>query len=351
MTGERSSFRQVVRQVLADSWPPLAEYASGVLPPNAERLRKVSDELGWWELEDEDGGFAFASIAIQELGGALGPGELLQGLCVNPVIAGSADPRRVACSWGDSGPGGFSGEVSWCLAPGDDVERVLVFAEQTGEPVAALVRSQGAGARLEPMTGSDPTRRFWRLVMDGVPPGEPEILARGDEAALLMSEVEQRVSVGLALDSLGIARSALALTVAYAKIREQFGAPIGSFQAVKHRCVDMFVLVETADVLVEAAVTALASGAPLGPSGVASIAMAKAASCDAAAEVTRLALQTHGGIGYTWEHPCHLLLRRAKLNQALGRNPRSLRRAVAGRLVADALTGGQETTPLRGERK
>lgn len=352
MTDERSSFRQVVQRVLADSWPPLAEYAAGALPPNAERLRKVSDELGWWELEDEDGGFGFASIAIQELGGALGPGELLQGLCVNPLIAGSADPRRVACSWGASGPlrDGLSGEVSWCLAPGDEVERVLVFAERAGEPVAALVRSHGAGARLEPMTGSDPTRRFWRLVMDGVPPGEPEILARGDEAALLMSEVEQRISVGLALDSLGIARSALALTVAYAKIREQFGVPIGSFQAVKHRCVDMFVLVETADVLVEAAVTAVASGEPLGPSGVASIAMAKTASCDAAAEVTRLALQTHGGIGYTWEHPCHLLLRRAKLNQALGGDPRALRRAVAGRLVADAMTGGPET-PLRGERK
>ncbi|MEV4380185.1 acyl-CoA dehydrogenase family protein [Streptosporangium sp. NPDC049644] len=343
MTDERSSFRQVVQRVLADSWPPLAEYASGALPPNAERLRKVSDELGWWELEDEDGGFEFASIAVQALGGALGPGELLQGLCVNPVIAGLADPRRVACSWSGSGPlrGGLAGEVSWCLAAGDDVEHVLVFAEQAGEPVAALVRPRGEGSRLEPMTGSDPTRGFWRLVMDGVPPGEPEILARGDEATVLMRAVERRISVGLALDSLGIARSALALTVAYAKIREQFGAPIGSFQAVKHRCVDMFVLVETADVLVEAAVTAVASGEPLGPSGAASVAMAKAASCDAAAEVTRLALQTHGGIGYTWEHPCHLLVRRAKLNQALGGSTRSLRRAVADGLLLNIPSHGE----------
>ncbi|MET8050015.1 MULTISPECIES: acyl-CoA dehydrogenase family protein [unclassified Streptosporangium] len=376
MTDERSSFRQVVQRVLADSWPPLAEYASGVLPPNAERLRKVSDELGWWELEDEDGGFGFASIAIQELGGALGPGELLAGLSVNPVIGRlpglAADPSGVACSWRDSEPrrnaaprldtrGGevrLSGEVSWCLGATDDVAHVLVFAADAGEPVAVLVRSRGDGARLEPMSGSDPTRRFWRLVMDGVPLDEPGVLARGDQALALLRAVEQRISVALALDSLGIARSALALTVAYAKLREQFGAPIGSFQAVKHRCVDMFVLVESADVLVEAAVATVASGDPLARSGVTSLAMAKAASCDAAAEVTRLALQTHGGIGYTWEHSCHLLVRRAKLNQALGGSTRSLRRAVAGGLLDGVLpaTQGPSATdgtdiPTRGERR
>ncbi|MEO3856368.1 acyl-CoA dehydrogenase family protein [Acrocarpospora sp. B8E8] len=344
MTAERASFRQVVQRVLADSWPPLAEYASsGALPPSAERLRKVSHGLGWWDLEDEDDGFAFASIAIQELGGVLGPGELLAGLCVNPVLP--ADPGGVACSWGsdprrDAPPkladGRVSGEVSWCLAAADDVERVLVFAEDDGEPVAVLVRSHGEGARLEEMSGSDPTRRFWRLVMDDAP--LDEILARGDQSTALRLAVERRISVGLALDSLGIAKSALALSVAYAKIREQFGAPIGSFQAVKHRCVDMFVLVESADVLVEAAV---ASG------DTPSIAMAKAAGCDAAAEVTRLALQIHGGIGYTWEHPCHLLVRRAKLNQALGGSARSLRRAVAGGLLAALGTD----IPARGERR
>ncbi|GAA1010221.1 hypothetical protein Aple_039000 [Acrocarpospora pleiomorpha] len=333
MTAERASFRQVVQRVLADSWPPLAEYASsGALPPDAVRLRQVSHGLGWWDLEDEDDGFAFASIAIQELGGALGPGELLAGLCVNPVIP--ADPGGVACSWGsdprrDAPPKladvRVSGEISWCLG---DVERVLVFAEDDGEPVAVLVRSHGQ--RLEEMSASDPTRRFWRLVMDDAP--LDTILARGDQATALKLAVERRISVGLALDSLGIAKSALALSVAYAKIREQFGAPIGSFQAVKHHCVNMFVLVESADVLVEAAVA---------QSSDTSIAMAKAASCDAAAEVTRLALQIHGGIGYTWEHPCHLLVRRAKLNQALGGSTRSLRRSVAEGLLQDIPSPGE----------
>ena len=137
-----------------------------------------------------------------------------------------------------------------------------------------------------------------------------------------------RAAVAIACDSLGLCEAMLSATVAYAKIRYQFGRPIGSFQAVKHACADMAVTTAVARQLVGAAVDAVTEGRP--DAGVA-VAMAKSYACGAAVDVVGKAMQLHGGIGYTWESGVHVYLKRAALNRSLFGSPTAHRRELAKR--------------------
>jgi alkylation response protein AidB-like acyl-CoA dehydrogenase len=122
------------------------------------------------------------------------------------------------------------------------------------------------------------------------------------------------LAVHRAFDALGAAARLLEMTVSYAGQREQFGTPIGSFQAVKHHCADMAVAVEAGRATLWAAALALdsASAAPRSRAASAAAAYTKSA----AAKVAGTALQVHGGIGFTWEHDLHLFLRRIKVDEA-----------------------------------
>src|SRR6202020_3599911 len=122
------------------------------------------------------------------------------------------------------------------------------------------------------------------------------------------------LAVHRAFDGLGAAARLLDMTVAYAGQREQFGAPIGSFQAVKHHCADMAVAVEAGRATLWAAALALDTAPAAARSRAASAAAAYTKS--AAAKVAGTALQAHGGIGFTWEHDLHLFLRRIKVDEA-----------------------------------
>ncbi|OBG92517.1 acyl-CoA dehydrogenase, partial [Mycobacterium sp. E136] len=155
---------------------------------------------------------------------------------------------------------------------------------------------------LTELTTLDLTRSWARLTVD--------------DAALewrpLPAGTSERVRAALALhrgfDAIGAAARLLEMTVEYAGQREQFGAPIGSFQAVKHHCADMLVALEGARSLVAAAAEGDDDRAAE---------LAAADAFDAAVEITEGAVQVHGGIGFTWEHPAHLLLRRARANAVL----------------------------------
>jgi len=141
-----------------------------------------------------------------------------------------------------------------------------------------------------------------------------------------------RAAVALACDSVGVAEAMLDATVAYAGVRQQFGRPIGSFQAVKHMCADMLVELTVARELLAGAVGAVATGGPPGAASAAA-SMAKSQVGAMAVDVVGTALQLHGGIGYTWESDVHVYLKRAALNRALFGSPRAHRRRLAGRLA------------------
>lgn len=136
-----------------------------------------------------------------------------------------------------------------------------------------------------------------------------------------------RAAVAVACDSLGLSEGMLAATVDYAKVRHQFGRPIGSFQAVKHACADMLVKVSVARQLIATAVDSLTLG---GDSDVAA-SMAKSYACVTAVDVVGKAMQLHGGIGYTWESGVHVYLKRAMLNRSLYGSPASHRRRLTAR--------------------
>ena len=139
-----------------------------------------------------------------------------------------------------------------------------------------------------------------------------------------------RGAVAIACDSLGLSEAMLSATVSYAKVRHQFGRPIGSFQAVKHACADMLVKVSVSRQLVGAAVDAIAEARP--DAGVAA-AMAKSYATAAAVDVVGKAMQLHGGIGYTWESGIHVYLKRAALNRSLFGSPADHRRKLAQRYL------------------
>jgi alkylation response protein AidB-like acyl-CoA dehydrogenase len=180
------------------------------------------------------------------------------------------------------------------------------------------------------MQTMDRTRRLARLELRDAPAvlvGTPESGPR------ILEALVDRAALALALDCVGGAARMLETTVAYARTREQFGHPIGGFQAIKHRCTEMLLELETARSAAHGALWAAADGQP---EASAYASLAKSQCADAYGYVTKEAIQVHGGIGFTWEHPAHLYFRRAKTNQVLGgdsthHRDRMLRLLGAGR--------------------
>jgi alkylation response protein AidB-like acyl-CoA dehydrogenase len=157
---------------------------------------------------------------------------------------------------------------------------------------------------------------------------EGEVIADGNDVARALGTARRQAVLAVAADSVGVASRALAMAVQWAGERHQFGRAIGSFQAVSHRCADMLVALEGARSQVFAA-----AEADLEESGYLAD-LAAAAALDAGVVATEGALQIHGGIGFTWEHPIHLLLRRAQANAVLVGRADALRDRAAGDLLA-----------------
>lgn len=177
---------------------------------------------------------------------------------------------------------------------------------------------------LEPVTSVDGSRRLARC--SWVP--SPATAMSGGPAAAL--DARTRGAVGTAAELCGLADTMIVMTVAYTTERQQFGVPVGSFQAVKHRMADALLGVEFAKPLVWRAAASIAAGdvdAALHAS------MAKAAASDAAEAAAAAALQCHGAIGYTVEHDLHLFMKRTWALARRYGDARTHRRAVADRLL------------------
>lgn len=181
-----------------------------------------------------------------------------------------------------------------------------------------------AAATVTPQPVLDETRRLARVAVDQ----HSEVLRFAGAPDTAIRRLRDRAAVAVACDSLGVAEAMLAATVSYVKVRHQFDRPIGSFQAVKHACADMYVAIAVSRQLVEAAVHAVAEGRP--DAGTAT-AMAKSYACSAAVDIAGKAMQLHGGIGYTWESGIHVYLKRAALNRSLFGSPAAHRRELAQR--------------------
>jgi len=176
-----------------------------------------------------------------------------------------------------------------------------------------LVSRDTPGVSIQPLQSIDQTRRPCEVIFKNVEVPAAARIADETKGWKVLSRVMDAACIVLAADSLGGAQRALEMSVEYSKVRQQFGRPIGSFQAVKHICAEMVSEIEPARSLVWYAAYAF-DHEPRHASRAAS--MAKARLSDVYSRTTNRAVQIHGGIGFTWEHDMHLWFKRAKWNEA-----------------------------------
>ncbi|WP_371667993.1 acyl-CoA/acyl-ACP dehydrogenase [Streptomyces sp. NBC_00289] len=230
--------------------------------------------------------------------------------------SGSWDPALISARAQPDGDGGWRIGGGKCFViDGTTADLLLVVARTVAGPSLFAVDRQAPGLAAEPMETLDATRAMARLTLDGVP---AVLVGTEGAAGRVMARVLDIASVGLAAEQAGGARRCLEASAEYARTRYQFGRPIGSFQAVKHKCADMLVQVELAEASAREAARLAAEDSPEFP-----VAAAVAHACCSRAYVFAAAenIQVHGGIGFTWEHPAHLYFRRAKSSQLLFGGP------------------------------
>ncbi|EUA40586.1 acyl-CoA dehydrogenase family protein [Mycobacterium avium] len=213
-------------------------------------------------------------------------------------------------------------------APAADV--LLVLARATGGDGEVLVEvdPDADGVDVKTHQPLDLTATVGALTLNGA---AGQVLSDGTDLRHGLRIARCHALRAVAADSVGVGSRALAMSVEWAGERQQFGRPIGSFQAISHRCADMLVALEGASSLLVAAADADDDRSEY------LVELAAAAAIDAAVAATEGTLQIHGGIGFTWEHPAHLLLRRAKANAVLVGRPEALRDRAAG-----AIFGGRQ---------
>jgi alkylation response protein AidB-like acyl-CoA dehydrogenase len=267
-----------------------------------------------------------------------GDAELLPELASGAVTAALAVPfaaapgarlaqtvRLDAPQPGDA-PGTYrlTGSVSG-IADALPADVFLVPAD--GVPFGLYAVRAGEGVVMEAVVSLDQTRQLCDLTLSQAPARQ----IAADEAAERAVAAALLAGAGLlASEQLGIAERCLDMTLAYVKERKQFARPVGGFQAIKHRLADLWVLVTQA----RAAARAAADGLVARPGTEAEllVALAKAACSDTALKAAQETIQLHGGIGFTWEHPAHLFLKRAKAD-SIGFGTADAHRASLARLA------------------
>ncbi|HEU4463317.1 MAG TPA: acyl-CoA dehydrogenase family protein [Solirubrobacterales bacterium] len=367
---------------LTDEQQAIKSTANGFLASRfkSERVREIAasdsgfDEAGWREmaelgwaglaLPEEWGGQGLGivdlAVLFEEMGYALAPSPLLSntiaGLALavagsdeqrerwlRPLAAGelrgapalldagsSAVPLRFELEGEQTGDGlVLNGEKTLVM----DAASADFFLVATADGRRHIVERDADGVTVKPEESIDLTRRLSSIKLDGVTVA-PENTLPGAAADYL--PVFHRACVALAAESTGVAQRALEMSVAYAKDRQQFGRPIGAYQAVSHRCAQMLLETENS----RSAVYGAAWAADAEPESLPLAAsMAKAYAADAGWRVPDMAIQVHGGIGFTWEHDLHFFLKRGRANAASFGDAKWHRERVA-----DAVLAG-ETAP------
>jgi alkylation response protein AidB-like acyl-CoA dehydrogenase len=351
-TAEQEMLRDAARKFLAAECPPAVARAAMKSPRARDRaLWQKLAGLGWTGIlvPEEFGGmggtFLDMAVVLEESGKALLPAPLLASATLAVVaVRTAASPEQrarilpalargeyaLAVAVDDHAADGttltrdaghpsdgttlttnaassrIDGSAGFVL-DADVVDAVVIAARapDADRPRLVLVERGAPGVLVAPLQTVDMTRRLCTIELRDAPCTP---LGDGAADASARRRIVEHAHAALALELVGVGQRALEMAVAYANERTQFGRPIGSFQAIKHKCVDMMVAVETARSLAYYAAWAVSEDAP---DAARAAAMAKAYSGDMAKTVTSEAIQVHGGVGFTWEHDLHLYYRRA----------------------------------------
>jgi alkylation response protein AidB-like acyl-CoA dehydrogenase len=373
----RFAFTEEQQELRAQARAFLAEHSSG-----DEVRRAMESELGWdpdvWEriagelgwagviVPEELGGVGLGQVELvglmEEMGAALLCAPFFSTVCLgaNALLAAASESQRKAwlpriasgqllATLAHTGPGGRPGaegvEATWRregpeyvlegvarpVIDGHAAELVLVAARAPGSAGAegvSLFALEGNPAGLErtPLVGMDQTRRLAELQLHGVRVSADARLGGEGEAWPVLASALDLATVGLCAEQVGGAQRCLDLSVAYARERQQFGRPIGSFQAIKHKCANMLLLVESARSAAYYAGWAAAESEAELP---ALASLAKAYGSEAYFRCAAEAIQIHGGVGFTWEYDPHLYFKRARASEALLGTPAYHREQLA----------------------
>ncbi len=319
----------VPRRVLEDGDEPFARELWQQIGANESAGIAIPEEYGGI-------GFGYLELCVvaEELGRAIAPVPFSSSvyLAAEAVLLGGTEEQKqrilpkiasgetIGAFALSEGPGlttesnlqaTFSGgKVSGTKMPvpdGDVADVCIVAAKDGGGVSLAVVDLNGGGVSREPVETLDPSRSHARVTFDGA---EAELLGEAGQGWALKNRVFDRAAVLFAMEQLGGADACLLMAVGYAKGRYAFGRPIGSFQAVKHKLADMYIKNELARANCYYGAWALSTDAPELPVAAAA---ARVAATQAFHFASKENIQTHGGIGFTWESDCHLYYRRSKL--------------------------------------
>jgi alkylation response protein AidB-like acyl-CoA dehydrogenase len=332
---------------------------------------QLSEELAWTALTipEEYGGLGMSYLDLhplmEEMGRALLCSPFFSTICLgaNALLLGGSDTQKerhlpgiaagettvtlayaernnqvdaenVEATHSRSGSGySLRGKKSYVL-DGHTADLLIVAArsEQSkgAEGVSLfLVPSDAEGVRRAWLPTMDQTRRLAAIELGDVAVPTDALLAEEGRGWELCQRTLDLARIALAAEQVGAAEMCLEMSVDYAKVRKQFGRPIGSFQAIKHKCADMLMMIESAR---SAAFYASALAAQ-GDSDLEEAASSAKAFCsDTFFHCAAENIQIHGGIGFTWEHPAHMYFKRAKATEVLFGDPSSHRERVARRM-------------------
>src|SRR5262245_30942855 len=315
--------------------------------------RKMAD-LGWMGLilPEEHGGsglnFVDMIVVLEEMGRVVLPGPFFSSVIVGGVAlaeGGSAAQKKAylpklatgelrvtlaqlepSARWDAQGiqlearkdGGGYRLSGTKLFVPDAHTADLIIVAGRTPgstgpEGVSLfLVDGRAAGMTTTLLNTMDQTRKLCEVVLKDVTIPADRVLGTPGQGWKLLDRIVDRGKVGLCAEMCGGAQKVLEMSVEYAKVREQFGRPIGSFQAIQHKCANMLVEVESSKSATYYAAWAVANEVTEAPLAAA---MAKAYVSDAYRHTAGEGIQIHGGIGFTWEHDMHIYFKRAKSSE------------------------------------
>lgn len=357
LSADQSLFLETTRKFLTANWPVHAIRELVDDPVGFDRIAwNHGASLGWTSMlvPEDHGGGSISGEGVADL--AIVAEELGRFLFMGPVLPSNVVAFALA-RWGTDEqanaflPALVSGEgiAAWAVAEENDrwgaeatgmeavplsggyrlsgvkspvqdahlANQLLVSARTPGGVTQFLVPSETPGVSISPLRGLDLARRFSRVRFDRVDLPSSAVVGDVDGAA---SAIGTQLALALALqcaETVGATDRAFEMTLTYVKDRKSFGRPIGSYQALKHRLVDMLLWLESAKAATLAAVEAVQFDVDAGYWA----SLAKSYVGDRCPLIVRDCLQMHGGIGYTWEHDLHFFLRRVESNALIYGRP------------------------------
>lgn len=354
-TEDQEALREATRKFLDNECPTtfVRKMMADDTAHSTELWKKIA-QLGWLGImvpEDfggAGGSFLDLVVILEETGKSLLPGPFFATalLGTTAILAGGSDAQKAAllpkivegthvvtlALAEKSGRYDAAGVTLAATAKGNDftlsgekmfvpdahVADQLIVAARTGgsgeEGITLfLVDAKAPGVTITQLKTVDMTRRQCHIAFQDVAVARAQVLGEVGKGWSVLRRVLDQAMAGLSAEMVGTGQKALDMAVAYAKERVQFGKPIGSFQAVKHKCVDMMVQVENARSLTYYAAWTVDENTEEARQAVP---MAKAYCSDMCKTVASEAIQVHGGIGFTWEHDMHLFYRRGLASEA-----------------------------------